>query len=66
MKSLDVRAVLAVPYFDPRHARFVAGETGAKIVTLAHQCGARPGTDRYLGMVEHNVKALVAGLAEAK
>jgi ABC-type Zn uptake system ZnuABC Zn-binding protein ZnuA len=66
MKGLDARAVLAVPYFDPRHARFIAEETGARIVTLAHQCGARPGTDRYLDMVEHNVKALEDGLREAK
>ncbi|MBI4607348.1 MAG: zinc ABC transporter substrate-binding protein [Planctomycetes bacterium] len=65
MKAQRVRAVLAVAYFDPRHARFVARETGARVVPLAHQCGARPGTERYIDMVEHNVRELETALRGA-
>lgn len=63
MKALGAKAILAVVYFDPRHAQFVAGRTGARIVELAHQCGSRPGTDRYLDMVEYNVRELERALA---
>ncbi len=58
LKANRVRAVLTVSYFDSRHARLVSEETGARIVSLAHQCGAQPGTDRYLDMVEFNVTQL--------
>ncbi len=64
MKALGVRAILAVVYFDARHARFVAERTGAKIVELAHQCGSRPGTESYLDMIEYNVRELEKALGE--
>lgn len=53
-----VRLILASPYFDPRHARWVAERTGARVVALAHQAGAREGTPDYLAAVDHNVRAL--------
>ncbi len=55
MKVEKVRAILTVPYFNVRHARVVAGETGSAILEMAHQCGGRPGTDSYLALIEHNV-----------
>jgi hypothetical protein len=33
---------------------------------MAHQVGARAGADDYLGMVDHNVDAVVAALRAAK
>jgi len=51
--------ILASPYFDPRHARFVAEQTGARIAEMAHQVGARPGTGDYLKMVDYNVRQVV-------
>lgn len=65
MKAFGVKAILAVVYFDPRHAQFVAGRTGARIVELAHQCGSRPGTETYLDMVEYNVRELERALASS-
>ncbi|HVR75279.1 MAG TPA: metal ABC transporter substrate-binding protein [Planctomycetota bacterium] len=62
MRSRKVRGILTVPYFDPRHARFVSEATGAKVIRLAHQCGALPGTDDYISMVAENVKAVVETL----
>lgn len=62
MKSDEIRVVLSSPYFDPRHADFVARATGARIVPLAHQVGARPGVDTYLALINYNVEQLGAAL----
>lgn len=66
MKANRITAILAVGYFDPRHARFVAQQTGARMVTLSPQCGAEPHTDTYLDLVEFNVKALEQALGGAR
>jgi ABC-type Zn uptake system ZnuABC Zn-binding protein ZnuA len=65
MRGMGVKVVLASPYFDPRHARFVAESTGARTVAMAHQVGAVPGADTYVGMVELNVTRLAAAFAGA-
>jgi zinc/manganese transport system substrate-binding protein len=62
MKQSGVRVVITGAYFDPKHARFLAQQTGAKTVVLAHQAGALPGTEDYLSMIEHNMSALAAAL----
>ncbi|MDX2166769.1 MAG: metal ABC transporter substrate-binding protein [Deltaproteobacteria bacterium] len=62
MKAEHVRLILAAAYYDPRHAEFVAAQTGATVVRMANQVGARPGTDDYLAMVGYNVEQLVAAL----
>ena len=64
MRTEKVPIVLASAYFDPRHAQFVAGQTGAKVLSMAHQAGARPGTESYLAMVDHNVRQLAEALKE--
>ena len=48
--------LLATPYFDPRHARFVAEQSGVRVVPMAHQVGSRPGTDDYVSMIDYDVK----------
>ena len=62
MRAEQVHLVLANPYYDPRHAQFLASNTGAKIVNVAHQVGSRTGTDDYLSMVDYNVHQLAAAL----
>jgi ABC-type Zn uptake system ZnuABC Zn-binding protein ZnuA len=62
MKAGGVKVVLASAYYDPRYAQFVSENTGAKVVSMANQAGARPGTDDYLAMVDYNVRQLVAAL----
>ncbi|MBI2883318.1 MAG: zinc ABC transporter substrate-binding protein [Candidatus Methylomirabilis oxyfera] len=62
MRAEKVQIVLAAPYYDPRHARFISQQTGARIVNLAHQVGARDGTDDYLAMIDYNVRAMTAAL----
>lgn len=63
MKRQDVQIILSNPYFDPQHARFVGRATGAQIVPMAHQPGARRGTDSYLEMVKYNGARLLEALA---
>ena len=62
MRAEGVKAVLAVPYYDPRHARFISEHTGARVVNLANQVGAREGADDYLRMLDYNIRQLTAAL----
>jgi ABC-type Zn uptake system ZnuABC Zn-binding protein ZnuA len=66
MQAEHIGLILASAYYDPRHAQFLVQHTGARIVPLAHQVGARPGTDDYLGMIEYNVRQLVAALGNGR
>ena len=65
MKDRKAGVILSAPYFDARHARFVAEKSGAKILPMAHQTGGRPGTDDYLSMLRYNVGRLLEGLKDA-
>ncbi len=56
MQTDAVGVVLASPYFDGRHARLVASRTRARVARMAHQVGARPGTESYLRMIDYNVR----------
>ena len=62
MKSDGIRIVLASAYYDPRHAAFVAEQSGGRMLAMANQGGARPGTDDYLGFVDYNVRQVADGL----
>lgn len=66
MRTEHVRLVLATAYYDPRHARFVAERTGAAIVAMANQPGARPGTDDYLAMIDYDVRAVAEAVAKQR
>ena len=65
MRAERVPLVLASAYYDPRHAAFVAESTGAAVLRMANQTGARPGTDDYLAMTDYNVRQVVDALAAA-
>jgi ABC-type Zn uptake system ZnuABC Zn-binding protein ZnuA len=65
MQAQKVPLILASAYYDPRHARFLAQHTGAKIVEMANQVGARTGTDDYFSMIEYNVQQCLAALGGA-
>ncbi|MCC6232029.1 MAG: zinc ABC transporter substrate-binding protein [Verrucomicrobiales bacterium] len=64
MKESKTTLVLMAPYFDGRHAEFVAKRTGARVVGMAHQTGGRPGTASYVDMVTFNMGNLLKGLQE--
>ena len=62
MRAAGVGTVVTSPYYDPRHAQFVADAVGGRVVRLTHQVGGLPGTDTYLDMVGYNVETLAAAL----
>jgi zinc/manganese transport system substrate-binding protein len=66
MRAEQVKLVVWVPYYDPRHAQFISRNTGATVVNMAHQVGARPGTDDYISMIDYNVRSLAAALRGAR
>ncbi|MBX3463799.1 MAG: zinc ABC transporter substrate-binding protein [Planctomycetes bacterium] len=63
MRQADVRVILTATYFPRQHATALQQATGARIVAMAHQPGARPGTDDYVDCIGHNVRVLAAALA---
>ena len=66
MRVEQARVVLANPYYDPRHAQFLAANAGAVVINAAHQVGSRPGTDDYLSMVDYNVRQLASAFASLR
>lgn len=62
MKESQVNFILTAPYFEPRHAAFVAKNTKAAVVPMAHQTGARAGCETYLKMVSYNHQKLMEAL----
>ena len=64
MKEEKVPVLLTASYFPSKHVRFVSDKTGAAILELAHQVGARPGTENYISMIDFNVRQLLKGFAE--
>jgi ABC-type Zn uptake system ZnuABC Zn-binding protein ZnuA len=63
MKVQGVKVILASPYYDPRHARFLADKTGAAVVEMAHQVDSRPGTGDYLALIDYNVRQVAAAFS---
>ena len=62
MRAEQIGVVLTTAYYNPRYARFVSDKTGAAVVPIAHQVGARPGTGDYLSMTDYNVRQLASAL----
>lgn len=63
VRAREVPLILSTAYFDRDHAEWVAERTGARVVALAHQPGAREGTDDYLTTVDYNVRQVAEALA---
>jgi ABC-type Zn uptake system ZnuABC Zn-binding protein ZnuA len=66
MRAEGVVLILASAYYDPRHAEFVAGQTGARVARMANQVGSREGTGDYLAMIDANVRQIVSALGEGR
>ena len=66
IKSQGVKVVLLQPYQNRRTAETVARRTGAAVLEMPQQPGARSGTSSYFGMMDYLVNTLAAGLRGAK
>lgn len=62
MQAEGVKMILAAPYYDPRHASFLSEKTGARVINMAHQVGAREGTEDYFEMIDYNIRQIVVAL----
>jgi len=65
MRERGARLILTTGHFDPRHAEFVAEQTGGLVVPMAAVPGSRPGTETYLEFVEYNATVLLEALEQA-
>ncbi len=54
IKEKGIRAVFAEPQFNPRSARIIAQEAGAKLLML-DPVGGTPGRDSYIKLMEYNL-----------
>lgn len=62
MRDKGCRLVLVSPFSDRAAAEVVAASAGAKVVRVAHQVGAEPGTDDYIAFIGHDVAVLAEAL----
>lgn len=62
IKQRGIRVIAVQVYYPRRIADSVARQTGAKVVTLAGYPGELPGTETYISMMEHNLRALRAAI----
>ena len=62
MKAAGTSVILSAAYFHPRYAEKVASATGASVVFMADQVGAREGVDDYIAMIDWNVRRLADAL----
>lgn len=61
-----VGVVLVSADADPRRAAAVADRTGARVLAMAEQVGARPGASDYVSTIGFDVRQVAAGLAHAR
>lgn len=62
MDAEGIEVIIASPYYDPRHARFVAEKTGARIAVLTHQTGSTGAARDYVDTIGYNVESLTAAI----
>jgi len=62
MRAGNVGVLLASPYFPIQYAEVLQKKLPVRIAAMAHQPGAREGTDDYVAFVDHNVRAVALAL----
>lgn len=66
MKSQGARVILIQPYQKRKTAESVARQTGAAVLELSQQPGARPATSTYFDLMDHIVGSLATAFHEAQ
>jgi ABC-type Zn uptake system ZnuABC Zn-binding protein ZnuA len=59
IKSESIPVIIREVQYSEKTPRWLAGQTGARVATVAVLGGAFPDTATYFGMIDHNVKALL-------
>lgn len=65
MKQEGVTLIVREQQYDPKFPEFLAANTGAKIAVIGTMAKALPGTDTFIEMSEHNLKAILAAAGKA-
>ena len=66
MRSAGARVILVQPYQNRKTAETVARQVNGIVLDVPQQPGAVPNTDTYFSLMDHLVKTIASGLAEAK
>ncbi|MGH7461350.1 MAG: metal ABC transporter solute-binding protein, Zn/Mn family, partial [Longimicrobiales bacterium] len=64
MKRENVKVVIVDPFYDVKMPRFVAEQAGAKVLVLPSSVGGARGVNDYVGLIDHNVRALRSALGD--
>jgi zinc/manganese transport system substrate-binding protein len=59
MKKEGIRLIIHEAHYSDKTTSWLVRETGAKIAKVATMGGAYPGTETYIGLIDHNVRAVV-------
>lgn len=66
MKAMSARVILVQPYQNRRTAETVARQTGAAVIDVSQQPGARKDTQTYFDMMDYLVTTLASALGAQK
>lgn len=65
MKRQGIKIIVMESYFDPKTARAIASQTGAKVVILAPSVGGDKAAGDYIKLFDYNIGLLSAALRQA-
>jgi zinc/manganese transport system substrate-binding protein len=62
MKAEKIPLIIREVQYSDKTAQWLVEQTGARVATVATMAGAFPDTKTYVGMIEHNLRAIVEAL----
>ena len=66
IQAQKVPVIVVEPYFDKKTPDYIAGKTGAKVVTLYPSVGGTPAIKDYFSLFDTDIDAFIAGVKGAK
>jgi zinc/manganese transport system substrate-binding protein len=66
IQTQKVPVIVVEPYFDKKTPNFIAGKTGAKVVTLYPSVGGTPAITDYFTLFDTDIDAFIAAVKGAK
>jgi zinc/manganese transport system substrate-binding protein len=66
IQAQKVPVILVEPYFDKKTPNYIAGKTGARVVTLYPSVGGVPAIKDYFSLFDTDIDAFIVGVKGAK
>ena len=66
IQAQKVPVIVVEPYFDKKTPNYIAGKTGARVVTLYPSVGGVPAIQDYFSLFDTDIDAFIAGVKGAK